>query len=223
MLDDEENQSENIRYWLNRRDGLIDRYMASESWLEENNFENALAAVNDIPNDFRLKEFQTNEYNNYLDYLDFRNNIYQQEKTIMQLNATEISELGAIANANTGNTSRMARNILCFGYGLCDENSGGGGGRIAYDTRKVSTEADITTYPNPASTFAAIDWNLSKLDGVATIKITDAVGRMLEQREINKKQGEWIWDTRKIDNGIYFYEIKSNNKSLGNGKIIISN
>ncbi|MCP4180813.1 MAG: T9SS type A sorting domain-containing protein, partial [bacterium] len=53
--------------------------------------------------------------------------------------------------------------------------------------------------------------------------ITDVNGKSIEQKTITTKQGQWIWDTRTIKKGIYFYEIKTDNKRLGNGKIVINN
>ena len=53
--------------------------------------------------------------------------------------------------------------------------------------------------------------------------ITDVSGKTIEQKNICTKQGQWIWDVRIIKNGMYLYEVKSDNQSLGNGKIVINN
>lgn len=224
MLDDSLDTREQIRYWLSRRDVLADRYMLSESWFGENQYDSASASVSNIPNDFRLKDALENEYYNYLDYLAFRKEVFSKDKTIMQLDSMEINALQVIAGANTGNSSAMARNILCFGYGLCDEDtSRDGGSRIAHYPRRTSlSESIVTAYPNPASSFSAFDWNISSFTGTAKIKITDAIGRIIEQMEINKKQGEWIWDVRKVENGVYLFEVTDSGKNLASGKVVVA-
>ncbi|MFT6947055.1 MAG: hypothetical protein ACJARP_001478 [Vicingaceae bacterium] len=41
----------------------------------------------------------------------------------MQLDESERIQLRAMATANTGKSSAMARNILCFGYAECERDS----------------------------------------------------------------------------------------------------
>lgn len=85
----------------------------------------------------------------------------------MQLQESELIQLRAIATANTGKFSAMARNILCFGYSKCDRNTGEpqeplGRKRAArvYDFNKgltlesnaINTTGEtFTLYPNPTN------------------------------------------------------------------------
>jgi len=206
---------------------LSDRYALAESWIEANNFGNASDAISNVIADYMLDDIYIAEHDNFLDYLSFRENIFTQGKNILQLNSADISELQSIADLNKGFASAMAKNILCFGYGICTYTppvgEGGSGSRIAYPRRNNSSANEVTVIPNPASTFATFHWDIPSLDGNAFLKITDLAGRPLLNQLISQKQGQFIWDTRKIENGVYLYQVIKEGRNIGLGKIIISN
>jgi len=81
----------------------------------------------------------------------------------------------------------------------------------------------LKVYPNPASVYASFIWNLPLLKSTAEIRIFDANAKIITQKTINTKLGQWVWDTRAIKNGVYYYEVLSENQQLSNGKIIINN
>ncbi|MCP4180981.1 MAG: T9SS type A sorting domain-containing protein [bacterium] len=80
----------------------------------------------------------------------------------------------------------------------------------------------IKVFPNPAKDYVTFVWELL-LEHNAKLIITDVNGKTITERTIAAKQGQWVWDTRTIKKGIYFYEIKTDNERLGNGKIVINN
>ncbi|MEZ4850453.1 MAG: hypothetical protein R3B93_17950 [Bacteroidia bacterium] len=47
-------------------------------------------------------------------------------------------------------------------------------------------------------------------------------GREISSRLISSLEGQWIWDTRSIGNGIYLYELRDEDgEILNQGKIVI--
>ena len=78
----------------------------------------------------------------------------------------------------------------------------------------------ITVEPNPASTWAAFNYQMSNDESVGNIIITDITGREVQQFNIFGKEGQEVWDTRWIKPGIYIYTIISNGLSES-GKIIV--
>ena len=231
MLDSIINKDE-ARSWLLRRGNISDYYSVAESYIESNNFDNALNYANQIPDLFKLSKEQQAEHLNFKNYVEFRGSIAESGKNIMQLKDNDIETLQQIANNNTGRSSVLAQNILCFGYQLCVDYlpADGKGGQLKFTKpQKTAKEVinaaynKITATPNPADVYVAFTWELPLLESDAILIITDVNGKSIEQKTINTKNGQWIWDTRTIKKGIYFYEIKTDNERLGNGKIVINN
>ncbi|MFZ4740039.1 MAG: T9SS type A sorting domain-containing protein [Bacteroidales bacterium] len=231
MLDSIPNKDE-ARGWLIRRGNMSDYYSVAESYIENNSFTNASYYLTQIPTLFRLTEEQQAEYQNFTDYTEFRQNIADSNRNILQLESQEIETLQQIANMNTGRSSVLAQNILCFGYQLCvDYLPAEGEGEQLKSTKPEKTAKEvinaaynkITVTPNPANVYVAYSWELPLLKGEAQLIITDISGKSITQKTIASKRGQWIWDTRTINKGIYLYEIKSDNERLGNGKVIINN
>jgi hypothetical protein len=217
------------RSWLMRRGNISDYYSVAESYIESNDFINASAYVNQIPTLFRLNEEQEAEQQNFSDYTEFRRNIADSNRNIMQLTSTEIEMLQQIADNNTGRSSVLAQNILCFGYQLCVDYLPAEGEQMRY-TKPIKSAKEvinaaynkITATPNPANVYVAFSWELPLLKGEAQLIITDINGKAITQKTIAGKRGQWIWDTRSIKRGAYLYEIKTDNECLGNGKVIIN-
>jgi len=236
MLIANEQVSENspksfIRNWLTRRGNLPDFYARAESLMDENNYSSATDVLSQISTYYKLDEVQQGEFNNFTTYLNFRSSICNSGKSIAQLSKDEIEELKAIAAANTGRSSAIAKNILCFFYGVCfddDVKTGGYKSRVigkpTVSARQIinSEYNKVNVMPNPASVYTAFSWELPLLEGEATLTISDVSSKLIEQHTLKTRQGQWIWDTRAIKKGIYLYELKDATGSIAHGKLVIS-
>ena len=218
--------------WLLRRGDLSDYYSAVEHYIESNDYISANNYRRQIPELFKLTDDEHAEYLNFKEYLAFRNSIASDNRNIMQLTDDEITNLQQIADNNTGRSSILAQNILCFCYQLCVDYlpADGEGDHLKFSKPKIpasqiiqSAYNKITATPNPASVYVAFTWTLPLLKGNAVLFITDINGKTIAQQTITTKAGQWIWDTRAIKNSIYLYEVRSDNQRLGNGKIVINN
>ncbi|MCK9340088.1 MAG: T9SS type A sorting domain-containing protein, partial [Bacteroidales bacterium] len=78
----------------------------------------------------------------------------------------------------------------------------------------TETPATAETYPNPANN--TLNLVLTGMDGVISITITDATGRVIETIEANILDNETIItnDVSKYAQGIYFVNIKNNDTNL---------
>ncbi|MEA3444097.1 MAG: T9SS type A sorting domain-containing protein, partial [Bacteroidota bacterium] len=83
------------------------------------------------------------------------------------------------------------------------------------------TLGELMVYPNPAGNHASFEWELPLLENEAYLRLTDLNGVIIKQITFTEKQGQWLWDTRKVKNGTYIFEIVSNGKQLANGKLVI--
>ncbi|NVN96484.1 MAG: T9SS type A sorting domain-containing protein [Bacteroidetes bacterium] len=81
---------------------------------------------------------------------------------------------------------------------------------------------ELKVFPNPAKDYVTFIWELPLLKDNAELIITDISGKSITQKTIATKRGQWVWDTRTINKGIYLYEIKTNTERFGNGKVVIN-
>lgn len=223
-------QINEARSWMARRGSLTDYYSLAESFLATNDFTTAKFYLNQIPTQFNLTDEQYAEYNNFVDYINFRESIALKGKNIMQLEGSELDQLRQIADLYLGKASVMAQNILCFGYQICYDNSNPleythlKFGKPKISVSQIFNEAynDVEVMPNPATVYTSFIWNLPLLKSTAEIRVFDLNAKIILNKVINIKQGQLVWDTRTIKNGVYFYEVLSENQQLSKGKIIIN-
>ena len=221
-------QKQEVRNWLNRRGGINDYYSLTESYIEDNNYELATEYLEQIPILFSLNKDDNAEYDNFVEFLNFRSRISGREKTIMQLDSLEIETLQEIADNNTGRSSVMAQNILCFGYKRCKDYLVVESEEEKHLISNFSSKEAASNYnkikvtPNPASVYVAFSWEFPLLEGSALLIINDNSGKSIEQKTISTKNGQWIWDTREINNGVYYYQVKSDGQDFCAGKVIVS-
>ncbi len=64
-------------------------------------------------------------------------------------------------------------------------------------------ENDVRVYPNPASTWLAIDYTLPSDHTTATIEIANTLGVKVLQKQLNKHEGQSVLDLRGLANGVY--------------------
>lgn len=79
---------------------------------------------------------------------------------------------------------------------------------------------EISADPNPANTWTALDYALPLSESTGIIEITDNMGRIVKQIELDHQQSQYVLDTRNYKPGIYYYTIKSGDLQRS-GKLII--
>jgi len=226
-------QTEGIQYWLKRRNFITDQYELAESFIELNEFDSVRMVLDTIDARYDLKEIDLTEFEYFEDYVNFRESIYDDERNYMQLDSLEIIELQNMAEGSNTRASLMAQNILCFGYGICYEAEpeqtstnplypknfmiGDNYGKIIQDSYNK-----VEVYPNPGNVLIAFNWYFPLLKDDAILSISNGEGKLMLKQKINSIQGQWIWDTRNVDEGVYFYDIKDSKQRLGQGKIVVS-
>jgi hypothetical protein len=87
------------------------------------------------------------------------------------------------------------------------------GNEISFTTTATFTEtidnSEIVLYPNPIENKLFI----SSTEQIKSIKITDATGRILIQKNVHQ-QNNVVLDLSKLNTGIYFIEINTENKMI---------
>lgn len=86
-----------------------------------------------------------------------------------------------------------------------------------------SKDIEVSCYPNPAKDFVVFEFDVRSSEFEVwenkEIRIIDAFGQQVALLDVNNEKV--VWDTQKINPGVYFYSIKSNGVVKA-GKLIIS-
>lgn len=221
-----------IRYWLNRRGEMSDHYALVESYISTNQFDSALIVLNAVPDSFDIADipFLSQTQADFQTYLKFREDLNDDNRSIMELDSLEIMDLQNLAYGSNNRVAGLADNILCFGYGICKDrtasDSTGSTSRRAnpfMDPQEfIKTQYyQLKVYPNPASEYATFEWDLVDLESQTSLIILDASGRIVRQIPIDAMKGQWIWDTRTIPTGLYLYELRNQDELLSQGKLAV--
>jgi hypothetical protein len=81
---------------------------------------------------------------------------------------------------------------------------------------------DLKVYPNPATTFVTFEYKLPEYLSNAHLIITDVTGKVIHSITLSNFEGQYLWDSRQVKNGLYFYTLKDNDgKNIVSGKVSI--
>jgi hypothetical protein len=178
-----------------------------------------------LPSYFDLNSIEIESYNNFTTWLNFRETVANSNRSLMQLDSTEVAYLIGLGEAWTDFTGSAIRNLLCFGYHYCiptDISGSGSSYRPSLSIQSASTTIDIVKiYPNPANTYLTFKYEFTKSDFPANLTITDANGKIRSREMLNLDRDEFLIDTRAFTNGVYFYEVSGSKGIIQSGKIAI--
>ena len=167
-----------VHAWLDATPGLTSRYLEVEAETHGH------ASLQDIANHLTTQA-ERDEYDNYVAFQVLKDALAYGDGHVSWPRATEaqVWELVRIADANTGRSSLLAKNVLCFFFEICyddDEET-----RVLAVGNNVETRHgmslhgnthDINIYPNPTDNVL----HVSVTDGeIARIEMFDAFGRVI--------------------------------------------
>ena len=128
----------------------------------------------------------------------------------------------------TSNLTGLAQGILNFanGYDYCEcppvnDTSVWKNSNIDQVYKLDESTLFVQASPNPANTWVAFNYKLPAYTGNTVLRVTDVYGKDIATFSFTAKQGQQLWDTRKIKSGVYFYSLNMNGKTKS-GKIVIN-
>ncbi len=128
-----------------------------------------------------------------------------------------------------GIAAQKAQNALCFHYQLCYDAEGQAKNASAPRGPKPSYEELVaqlntaTAYPNPSDQYITIAYKLLHAKEKSVLTVMDNLGRQVESRNLGEVyEGQQLIDTRKLSNGVYFFQIVQEGKKLSEGKFIVT-
>jgi len=216
LINAEEQDSEAIKGWLgNIKSRTTDMQLASLLIAEENYTDaNALLAL--IPDLYQLEGEALELYNDEVFLLNLKATLQQQDRNIMQLNSSEISELETIANNPRGMARANARVTLESFYGYndyCDcmdrNDDKNAFAELVENISEKDSPLSIYANPNPAKHYVEFYFELSEIDTEGVIIISDINGKVIRTFNVNQNKGAQAWDTRKIPSGSYIFTLKT--------------
>lgn len=137
-----------------------------------------------------------------------------------------IGQLTVLRDAAFDRPGTWAGNILCFHYGLCSPIPSGGEGEAPKSLQQVSTPDapqlhTIRIYPNPSTTWTAIDLALSGQLDNAYVHVLDATGRQVKQLNVADAATQLVLDTRSLAPGLYIVELYNASQRLHSERLIV--
>jgi hypothetical protein len=230
MTDSVKNISE-IRDLLVRRGSMRDYYALSEHYMLSGDFETSENILSEIPSKFEFQAHDINNHEEYMQFFSFLKSIHNDNRKIAQLSEAEQDELEKFTESSSTKVSSRAWNISCFFYDKCKPLN------LEIPTSKTQFKMSppnpssvinaaynqVDIYPNPANTFTTLKWKLPALEGSAQLLIKDLTGKVVTSTSISGVEGQWIWDTRDMNNGMFIFEIQKDGIQLKTGKIVVSN
>jgi hypothetical protein len=227
ILNDTISDYNTLRNWLDNLGGYEADKQIIASYIHDSIYASALNLIQLLPSLYELSGDQLIEYNQYKSFTEWLIGLYQQNRTIYELDSIEIANLVNIAENGSGDTKYSARGILEFAYGYhyCDcpelpEIAGLKNSKIINDNGINNFGLLITAQPNPAKEWVAFNFRLPPGLNSATVKITDITSKVADVINLNGNIGQAVWDSRKVNPGVYFYTINAGNATKSD-KIVI--
>jgi hypothetical protein len=76
-------------------------------------------------------------------------------------------------------------------------------------------------WPNPANDLTKIDFNLPANSRNNKLRLFNAIGGLVKEVAITQKQGTAIITTSNLANGVYFYTVQVDGRSVETKKLIV--
>ena len=172
--------------WLNATPGLASRYLAVEAGFvagADAVEAHGRASLQDIATQITASA-ERDEYDNYVAFQALKDALSYGNGHVAWPHATDaqVWELVRIADANTGRSSLLAKNVLCFFFGICYDDD--------METRALTTTAipplaesttltgqqRITVHPNPTHDMLRVAVPEGDA-GIARVEMFDMFGR----------------------------------------------
>ena len=218
-LNSEESDNEELRLWLGNMNDMASDRLAIATYIQESDFENALALAETLPDVYGLQGIELEEHNDYISILRLYETLDESGRDIMQLTETETEMLEEIADNGSGSSQMMAYAILsqndealitavnCPVLPTANNNSKRGTAHVKSDmAAAMGMKADFA--PNPATAWTEIDYTLPLDEEKASLVITNALGVNVMTVELNGNHGRKTLYLEQLPAGVYTYFVK---------------
>ncbi len=195
-------------------------YQTVESYVLDNDYQNALSVLNSRMGGYTFDPAKVNEETAYADILTMGMLLYNQDLTWTKISNADKTRLINIANNYYGAATNKARNILSIYH---DMNFGIMPTKPLYSPivfgqiipRFITESELIQVYPNPADGYL----NINGINASCMFELISTDGRVVYSQLIDNSSQRI--DISQLDSGIYFYQIKNADEIIHIDRLII--
>ena len=221
--------------WLGATPGLASRYLEAETEFVVEANDNS--PIQDVATHLTTTT-ERDEYDNYMAFHTLKQAL-EEGGHVMWPNATDaqIGELIRIADANTGRSSLLAKNVLCFFFGICYDDMETRAletttipptaepptlteSRMKAESPTLTGQQNITVHPNPADDVL----HVTVTDGeIARVEMFDMFGRITmvgTQNLASPPSPEYTVDLSSLPAGLYVLRVTLTDSTVRNVKVV---
>jgi hypothetical protein len=198
-----------------------------DAFMQEGKTNEALSLANILPQLYGLKAEALTEHNRFVGLKQLQAGLQTEGRNIFTMNETEKSTLIDMISQSEGLAGTQARNIMAFigEYEYCDCPSEIDASLKTTAVTNATVQSlfgpTVEARPNPANSWVGFVYTLEGEKAAALLEIRDAAGKTVHQTQLNQKQGEYVWDTRQVKAGTYYYSLKTD-ANIKSGKVVIT-
>jgi len=206
---------------------LQSKYRLAFCYFNNDQVNEALGTLNDIPSTFTLDEYQTAIHQDYEDYLSILKMMHDSTWHAAQLDSSSVSTLHSIMDDEYPLISGFAKGLLMKGHFInyvekvyfpSDAKS-----YQAYHFTSPKPEATkkdhLRVFPNPSWDYVIVYYNItdSKVNG--KLVMNDMNGKLIKMIELPDQLNQMTISLSDLPNGIYMLSLFANNKLVESEKI----
>ena len=195
-------------------------------FLQEGKTSQALGLAAMLPQLYALTGDALAEHNRYVSLKQLQANLLDADRTIFELDATEKATLLDLIGQSNGLAGTQAHNIMAFigEYAYCDcpapLDKALKMKQLSNTNIQTLLNPSVEVRPNPANNWVSFAYTLEGEQPQAVLELRDATGKTVHQVQLNQPKGEYVWDTRELQSGTYYYCLKTA-KTNKTGKVVI--
>jgi hypothetical protein len=202
---------------------LESKYMLAFTYWENNQPDEAMDVLNDIPSIFGLTSVDLDIYNQYLDYFDILKMMKDSNINARQLDSSSVHSLLNIMDANLPIISAYARGLLLKGRHIkytetvnFPMESKHYPAYYFLDPKKLEFDEDnhLFLFPNPCGDYIIAYFNTLDLGQNGELIIYNLHGQKLNRIKLNSMQNQQVINLLSYSDGIYLIGLFENNKLL---------
>lgn len=220
--------SDSLVALLQNENTLTAKYELAFEYVNRGEYSLATATFNSIPNQFILTDEQISNHQQYVNIMPVIIDMYQNNKSVYDLDAVQTSLLNNIAQDSTCNPGFYARNMLVYAgvmeytepY-LLPDSSLKAISSVDKPVGKRSMPPRFKVYPNPASGYIAIEYNIQQQGCDGHILLRDNLGKIVKTIPVSSNKHSFIIPAKGLSNGVYYLSLQCNNNFIATEKVVI--
>ncbi len=217
-------------YYLSLVKTVEGNYTRAAAYADRHMYSHAIDLLDSMQTYYRLNADRDAEMTGLKSFYEILYSAHNAGQTIANLDGNHVQSLIVLAdNPTIGIAASKAQHSLCFHYGVCYDMHG----QLKIDdlpSKKKPSYSELiaelntsSAYPNPSDQYITIAYSLLKANDRTKLSIVDNLGRQIEMRNLGESyEGQQLIDTRKLANGMYFYQISQDGKKVSEGKFVVT-